>query len=78
MKESEFLKEDSEVQYLQKDYDYLLKYMDADFLKSKSLNEVLLELNCVILEYGFDDNMDGYIEEGEKLQSIYDNIYSFG
>lgn len=78
MKEPEFLKEDSEVQYLQKDYDYLLKYMDADFLKSKSLNEVLLELNCVILEHGFDDNMDGYVAEGEKLQSIYDNIYSFG
>lgn len=66
---------DSQVKYIQSDYDYLLKYMDEEFLKSNSIREILLELNYVIIEHGFDDNMEFYNDEGKKLQEIYDNIY---
>lgn len=66
---------DSQVKYTQSDYDYLLKYIDEELLKSKSIREILLELNYVIMEHGFDDNMEFYNDEGKKLQKIYDNIY---
>lgn len=66
---------DNQIKYLQSDYEYLLKYMDEEFLKSKPIREILLELNYVIIEFGFDDKMEYYNEEGHKLQEIYDNIY---
>ena len=40
---------DSQVKYTQSDYDYLLKYIDEELLKSKSIREILLELNYVIM-----------------------------
>nr|DAV26368.1 MAG TPA: hypothetical protein [Caudoviricetes sp.] len=45
------------------------------FLKTKPIREILLELNYVIIEHGFDDKMEFYNDEGKKLQEIYDNIY---
>lgn len=66
---------DSQIKYLQSDYEYLLKYMDETFLKTKPIREILLELNYVIIEHGFDDKMEFYNDEGKKLQEIYDNIY---
>lgn len=61
--------------YKPEDFEYLKKYMDEEFLKSKPIREILLELNYVIIEVGFDDKMEFYNEEGLKLQEIYDNIY---
>ena len=66
---------DSQIKYLQSDYEYFLKYMDESFLKTKPIREILLELNYVIIEHGFDDKMEFYNDEGKKLQEIYDNIY---
>ena len=65
----------SKLIYRDEDFEYLKKYLNDDFLISCNIGDLLLELNYVIVKFGFDDKMERYNNEGKRLQEIYDNIY---
>lgn len=58
------------------DEQFLISRLDntKEYLKSDSVNEILLPLDEWISMNGFDENYD-LTDEGRKAQQIYDRIY---